>query len=172
MTESCRVEGRHPANVILGHDPELRGGELRAGLCGGRRRCLRRRRPLAARAEPVPLLPEGQPSRARRRLRAPAAPRARPLPERRDGAAIARNSHPTVKPLALMRWLVRLLCPPGGVVLDPTVGSGTTGAAAVLEGRRFVGIELEPAYMEIAAARIAHHSPNDARQAEGVPRAL
>ena len=56
-----------------------------------------------------------------------------------------------------MRWLVRLLCPPGGLVLDPTCGSGTTGAAAVLEGRRFVGIELEPAYMEIAAARIAHH---------------
>jgi site-specific DNA-methyltransferase (adenine-specific) len=63
-----------------------------------------------------------------------------------------------VKPLALMRWLVRLLCPPGGLVLDPTVGSGTTGAAAVLEGRRFLGIELEPAYIEIAAARIAHHA--------------
>jgi site-specific DNA-methyltransferase (adenine-specific) len=63
-----------------------------------------------------------------------------------------------------MRWLVRLLCPPGGVVLDPTTGSGTTGAAAVLEGRRFVGIELEPAYVEIAAARIAHHSPEDNRK--------
>jgi DNA modification methylase len=63
-----------------------------------------------------------------------------------------------VKPLELMRWLVRLLCPPGGVVLDPTAGSGTTGAAAVLEGRRFIGIELEPPYMEIAAARIAHHA--------------
>ena len=57
-----------------------------------------------------------------------------------------------------MRWLVRLLCPPGGLVLDPTIGSGTTCVAAVLEGRRFLGIEIEPAYMEIAAARIAHHS--------------
>jgi len=75
----------------------------------------------------------------------------------------ARNPHPTVKPLELMRWLVRLLCPPGGVVLDPFCGSGTTGAAAAIEGRRFLGIELEPAYAEIAAARIAHHAPPGSR---------
>ncbi|HXV05055.1 MAG TPA: site-specific DNA-methyltransferase [Solirubrobacterales bacterium] len=68
----------------------------------------------------------------------------------------ARNPHPTVKPLELMRWLVRLACPPGGLVLDPFCGSGTTGAAAALEGRRFIGNELEPAYTEIARARIAH----------------
>ena len=71
-----------------------------------------------------------------------------------------------MKPLELMRWLVRLLCPPGGLILDPTVGSGTTGAAALLEGRRFIGIELEPAYIEIAAARIAHH----AESCPGKPR--
>ena len=61
-----------------------------------------------------------------------------------------------MKPLALMRWLVRLVCPPEGIVLDPFMGSGTTGAAAALEGRRFCGIEMEPAYLEIAAARIEH----------------
>lgn len=65
-----------------------------------------------------------------------------------------------MKPLELMRWLVRLLCPPGGLVLDPTAGSGTTGAAAVLEGRRFIGIELEPEYAPIAAARIEYWTSN------------
>jgi site-specific DNA-methyltransferase (adenine-specific) len=66
------------------------------------------------------------------------------------------NSHPTVKPLALMRWMVRLLCPPGGTVLDPFTGSGSTGAAAILEGRRFVGIERDGRYVPIACARLAH----------------
>src|SRR5262249_46255655 len=51
------------------------------------------------------------------------------------------NHHPTVKSIALMRWLVRLITPPGGLVLDPFAGSGTTGCAAVLEGFNFVGIE-------------------------------
>jgi DNA modification methylase len=58
-----------------------------------------------------------------------------------------RSDHPTVKPLALMRWLVRLVTPEDGLVLDPFLGSGTTAAAAALEGRRFVGIEREPAYV-------------------------
>jgi site-specific DNA-methyltransferase (adenine-specific) len=66
------------------------------------------------------------------------------------------NVHPTVKPLSLMRWLCRLTkTPTGGVVLDPFLGSGTTGMAAVLEGREFVGIELERESFEIAKARIA-----------------
>lgn len=67
-----------------------------------------------------------------------------------------RNHHPTVKPVALMRWLVRLVTPPGGIVLDPFMGSGTTGIAALQEGRAFVGIEREPEYHAIAEARIAH----------------
>lgn len=66
------------------------------------------------------------------------------------------NTHPTVKPIALMRYLVRLVTPPGGVVLDPYAGSGSTGAAAVLEGLRFVGCELEAEYVKIAEARIAY----------------
>jgi len=64
------------------------------------------------------------------------------------------NHHPTVKPVQLMRWLVRLVTPLDGVVLDPFLGSGTSGIAAALEGLRFVGIEREPDYLEIARARI------------------
>lgn len=64
------------------------------------------------------------------------------------------NNHPTVKPTDLMRYLCRLVTPPGGTVLDPFMGSGSTGKAAVLEGFNFVGIDLDPAYVEIAKARI------------------
>jgi site-specific DNA-methyltransferase (adenine-specific) len=66
------------------------------------------------------------------------------------------NIHPTVKPIELMRWLVRLLTPHGGLVLDPFAGSGSTGAAAVLEGARFFGIEQDSEYVRIAQARIKH----------------
>jgi hypothetical protein len=66
----------------------------------------------------------------------------------------ADNKHPTVKPTALMRYLCRLVTPPGGVVLDPFTGSGSTGKAAILEGFRFIGIEREAEYVEIAKARI------------------
>lgn len=65
-----------------------------------------------------------------------------------------KNTHPTVKPTELMRYLVRLVTPPGGVVLDPFMGSGSTGKAAVLEGFRFVGIDVTPEYVAIARARI------------------
>lgn len=75
--------------------------------------------------------------------------------ERNAGLA-DRNPHPTVKPIELMRWLVRLITPPGGTVLDPFCGSGSTGCAAVLEDFDFVGIEREAEYVEVAEARIAH----------------
>lgn len=68
----------------------------------------------------------------------------------------ARNAHPTVKPLALMRWLVRLVTPTAGIVLDPFLGSGSTGVAAVQEGFNFIGIEKEREYAEIARRRIEH----------------
>lgn len=68
------------------------------------------------------------------------------------------NTHSTVKPLELMRWLCRLTSTPtGGVVLDPFMGSGTTGVAALLEGRSFVGIELKAEHMKIARQRIEHY---------------
>jgi site-specific DNA-methyltransferase (adenine-specific) len=68
------------------------------------------------------------------------------------------NIHPTVKPIDLMRWLVRLVNPRGGLVLDPFTGSGSTGIAAVLEGARFHGIERDTNYVPIARARITYWS--------------
>jgi DNA modification methylase len=79
----------------------------------------------------------------------------------------ARNAHPTLKPIELMRWLVRLVSPPGGLVLDPFCGSGSTGAAAALEGRRFLGIELSPEHVEIASARITHWAPGEGKVDRG-----
>lgn len=66
------------------------------------------------------------------------------------------NHHPTVKPVDLMRWLVRLVTPPAGIVLDPFMGSGTTGIACVYEERDFIGVEREAEYVEIARRRIEH----------------
>lgn len=68
-----------------------------------------------------------------------------------------RNVHPTVKPVELMRWLVRLVCRPGGTVLDLFTGSGTTGVACALEGMEFTGIEKDAQYVAIANARIDHY---------------
>ena len=91
-------------------------------------------------------------------------------PEYRDAGSAARffycakaskrdrgegNTHPTVKPTDLMAYLCRLVTPPGGTVLDPFMGSGSTGKAAMREGLRFVGIEREAEYLAIARARIA-----------------
>ena len=70
----------------------------------------------------------------------------------------SRNHHPTVKPVALMRWLCRLVTPPGGVVLDPFMGSGSTGIAANQEDFDFVGIELCAEYVEIARKRLAENA--------------
>jgi DNA modification methylase len=66
------------------------------------------------------------------------------------------NTHPTVKPTDLMAYLIRLVTPKGGVVLDPFMGSGSTGKACVREGMNFIGIEREDEYMEIAKSRIEH----------------
>lgn len=66
------------------------------------------------------------------------------------------NHHPTVKPLALMRYLIRLVTPPGATVLDPFCGSGSTGVAAIQEGMVFIGIEREADYIEIAKTRCQH----------------
>jgi site-specific DNA-methyltransferase (adenine-specific) len=66
------------------------------------------------------------------------------------------NVHPTVKPTDLMAYLCRLVTPPGGTVLDPFMGSGSTGKAAIREGFQFIGCEMSPEYMDIARARIQH----------------
>ncbi|WJN52070.1 DNA-methyltransferase [Pseudomonas asiatica] len=77
---------------------------------------------------------------------------------RRDGyiPPASGNNHPTVKPTDLMAYLCRLVTPPGGVVLDPFMGSGSTGKAAMREGFEFIGCELDPEYLAIAKARIEH----------------
>lgn len=66
------------------------------------------------------------------------------------------NTHPTVKPTDLMRYLIALVTPPGGVTLDPWMGSGSTGKAAVAAGFRFIGIDADPGYVIVAERRIAH----------------
>jgi hypothetical protein len=80
--------------------------------------------------------------------------------KRPDGAepAKGRNHHPCVKPLSLLKWLCRLITPPGGLILDPFLGSGSTGIAAMLEGFKFIGIERDEGYAEIARARLDHWS--------------
>ena len=79
-----------------------------------------------------------------------------------------KNHHPTVKPTELMRYLCRLITPPNGIVLDPFMGSGSTGKGAILEGFDFIGMELDPEYVEIAKARIEYaqkeHQQNQAQQ--------
>ena len=74
--------------------------------------------------------------------------------ERNRGLMGDRNIHITVKPLNLMRWLVRLVTPPGGIVLDPFLGSGTTAIAAENEGFDWIGCEISEEYCEIARLRI------------------
>jgi DNA modification methylase len=76
------------------------------------------------------------------------------LVERWKPSAERKNNHPTVKPTELMRYLCRLVTPQGGVVLDPFMGSGSTGKAAVMGGYEFVGIEMDEDYFEIACARL------------------
>ena len=73
-----------------------------------------------------------------------------------ENTPTAGNNHPTVKPTDLMAYLLRLVTPVGGVALDPFMGSGSTGKAAMLEGFEFIGCELDEAYMAIARARISH----------------
>ena len=77
---------------------------------------------------------------------------------RRDGGdpVPVNNNHPTVKPTALMRYLIKLVTPPGGVVLDPFFGSGSTGKACILEGLGCIGMEREADYVAIAKARCEH----------------
>jgi site-specific DNA-methyltransferase (adenine-specific) len=71
-----------------------------------------------------------------------------------------KNHHPTVKPIAVMQWLVRLVTPMGGVVLDPFMGSGTTGLACQREGMSFIGMEISGDYLKIAEARL--NTPHEA----------
>jgi DNA modification methylase len=161
--DACRVEGRFPANVLVSHAPGCRSDECSADCpvrlvddAAGSTRAPSGRLRAASRLFYCPKASRSErdagcehlPRRALELFPNAQADSYKPPP--------AANTHPTVKPLALMRWLMRLVVPPGGLALDPFCGSGSTGCAAVLEGRRFLGVELDPRYAEIARARIAH----------------
>jgi site-specific DNA-methyltransferase (adenine-specific) len=142
--DGCRVAGSVPRTV--------QGQSARAGeVYGADQRELREFEPHAAGRWPANLIHDGSDepcallSDAARFFYCAKASKA----DRGEG-----NGHPTVKPTDLMRYLCRLVTPPGGAVLDPFMGSGSTGKAAVLEGFRFIGIEREAEYLEIARGRI------------------
>lgn len=148
VPQVVRPNGRWPANLVLDEEAgallDAQTGESRSGAP----RLVRGRGGLfAPSADGVPCGPQyGDAGGASRFFYCAKASRS----ERGEG-----NNHPTVKPLALMQWLVKLVAPPGGLVLDPFVGSGTTGVAAKAEGFQFLGIEQDANYVTIANARIA-----------------
>ena len=76
----------------------------------------------------------------------------------KDKNAAHQNHHPTVKPITLMRYLIRMVVPPNGIVLDPFLGSGTTGVAAIQENIDWLGFEMNPGYADIAHRRTVHAS--------------
>jgi site-specific DNA-methyltransferase (adenine-specific) len=149
IASTTRSEGYWPADVALSHSPDCP-----VGLLDGDR------------AGPSRLFYCAKATRLEREAGCDELPlRSIQLyTGKRQSPRLVRNLHPTVKPVELMRWLVRLVAPPGGVVVDPFCGSGSTGIAAVLEGRQFLGVEREPAYVEIACARLAHWAREAARE--------
>jgi site-specific DNA-methyltransferase (adenine-specific) len=162
-TRAADDRGRWPANVVLAHAADCTPGRCTSrcpvGLLDGQAAT---QRPRGGCDRPSRFFYCAKASRRERDAGCDELP-TRELDlfinahaRRRARPRVVRNAHPTVKPIEVMRWLVRLATPPGGLVLDPFCGSGTTGIAAVLEHRRFVGIELEPAHACVARARIAY----------------
>jgi site-specific DNA-methyltransferase (adenine-specific) len=141
--QTYKTAGRWPANLI--HD----GSEEVVGLLNDAARffyCAKASK--RDRDEGC----EGMEARARKAYSGPVTSDPRMTHEQQR--LPSRNHHPTVKPTDLMRYLCRLVTPPGGIVLDPFMGSGSTGKAAMLEGFDFIGIERDPEYVKIAEARI------------------
>jgi site-specific DNA-methyltransferase (adenine-specific) len=168
VTGSGEPEGFWPANVTLSHAPDCREGACQPDCPAALIDRGRTLRPVSR------LFYCAKTSRREREAGCEQLPaRLTALYTGRSRAPrVVRNIHPTVKPLKLMRWLVRLVTPPGGIVLDPFTGSGSTGAAAVLEDRRFLGIEREPDYVDIACARIthwAHQGSEPSKRLDGSP---
>jgi site-specific DNA-methyltransferase (adenine-specific) len=84
--------------------------------------------------------------------------------------AEGKNFHPTVKPIKLMQYLVKMITPPNGIVLDPFCGSGTTGIACKLEGFEFVGMEQDPEYCKIAEGRIKNYKEEKEKTPKNKPK--
>ena len=140
--DSEKVEGgRWPANATMTHAEACTDGSC-------------------AKDCPVSLLDEDSPGASERLPRFKYAPKATGADACRDY-----NNHPTVKHTSLMEWMVELITRPGHVVLDPFMGSGTTGVACARLGRRFVGVELDPNNYKIAHQRLV-----DQGEAESAPR--
>jgi site-specific DNA-methyltransferase (adenine-specific) len=83
------------------------------------------------------------------------------LEKKQNTSGTVGNNHPTVKPIELMKYLIKLITPPGGTVLDPFNGSGSTGCAAVALGHEYIGCELDPAYVEISKRRIEKYNKSE-----------
>jgi DNA modification methylase len=157
--DACRIGERWPANVLLSHEERCTAKACVAGCAAAIMDEVDRRGGITA--SPTRLFFCAKASRTERDAGCEHLPASElnlfPNAQKNGKApGAARNPHPTVKPIELMRWLIRLASPTRGVVLDPFCGSGTTGIAARLEGRLFLGIEREPAYLRIARVRIAH----------------
>jgi len=151
--------GRWPANVLHDGSPEVLDAFARFGTDRGQQAAIRGDEPsVPAKGDVVygfrdrvPFAGHGDTGTAARFFYSAKA----------DASDRADSRHPTVKPVALMRWLVRLITPPGGTVLDPFAGSGTTGEAAMLEGRDALLIEREAQHAEDIAHRINRWSGAD-----------
>ncbi len=144
-TGTKAVQGRFPANALF---DETSAGflDLQTGTLNPSRFFYVAKASTSERNAGLEGMPEGE---------APASARSNAAPGRELPLGKPRaNFHPTVKPIKLMEYLCKLITPPGGVVLDPFMGSGTTGVAARRLGFAFTGIELNPEYFEIARARI------------------
>ena len=152
--DGCRVgtedTGRFPANLIHDGSPEVLDGFPEAGDKSPSRffYC-----PKASKKDRNEGL-EGFEEKMHQSGMGGAMPKDDEGKDRDRFKASSRNHHPTVKPTALMAYLCRLITPTGGVVLDPYMGSGSTGKAAMSEGFRFTGIELDKDYFDIATARV------------------
>ncbi len=145
-----RPVGRWPCNVALSHQPTCTTTACATQCAAGQ---LDRSRP---RVRPSRFYYCAKAARSERDAGCEHLPAKRMRIYGSKDTTARRNTHPTVKPVALMRWLIRLGCPPGGLVLDPFAGSGSTGIAALAERRSFLGIEQEPEYLRIARGRLEH----------------
>lgn len=149
------VKGNEPSAASVGNVTGKRarvGGTFHGDTGGAARFFYCAKASAADRNEGCELLPVVQPHEITGRKEGSAG-QGNPRAGIQTGARA--NHHPTVKPTALMRYLCRLVTPPGGVVLDPFMGSGSTGKAALAEGFQFIGIERDAEYMKIAQARTA-----------------
>jgi DNA modification methylase len=159
--DACRIDQRWPANVLLGHSARCTQQACVTGcaLAAIDHADHRTGPTTSKRTPPSRLFFSSKVSRIERDAGCDQLPghELNLFPNTQYPApATTRNPHPTVKPIELMRWLVRLASPKEGLVLDPFCGSGSTGAAAVLEDCRFLGIERDSTYVQVAEARIAH----------------